>query len=305
VSSLTPNQRAMVRTEKLGFVFQSFNLLARTTALQNVVMPLDYSLRRCPAQEASHLAQDLLLRVGLAERMHHVPSQMSGGQQQRVAIGRALVNHPALLLADEPTGNLDSHTSIEILKMFQQLHADGITVVLVTHDPNVAAYADRVIRIADGVIEGDERNRPPGSAQEVTAVNVADLPPPEQDATVHAAAAIAPRRHIAALQLPATWRTALAAMRRNKMRSGLSALGVIIAVAAVSVGRPRDTNELLPLEIHRTSQLDAFGRTGETKIRGAVEDRDRIAGLKPHLRPVDGHWTGQPLGGGRAKPTHV
>jgi ABC-type lipoprotein export system ATPase subunit len=99
-----------------------------TTALQNVVMPLDYSLRRRPAQEASHLAQDLLLRVGLAERMHHVPSQMSGGQQQRVAIGRALVNHPALLLADEPTGNLDSHTSIEILNMFQQLNADGITV---------------------------------------------------------------------------------------------------------------------------------------------------------------------------------
>ena len=171
--------------------------------------------------------------MGLTDRIHHVPSQMSGGQQQRVAIGRALVNRPTLLLADEPTGNLDSHTSIEILKMFQQLHADGITVVLVTHDPNVAAYADRVIRIADGVIEGDERNRPASSAQEVTAMNVADLPPPEQVATVRAAVAAAPRRRIPAVRLPATWRTALSAMRRNKMRSGLSALGVIIAVAAV------------------------------------------------------------------------
>ena len=176
MSGLSPNQRALVRTEKLGFVFQSFNLLARTTALQNVVMPLDYARpRRCSAAEARRLAQTLLTRVGLADRAHHEPSQMSGGQQQRVAIGRALVNRPALLLADEPTGNLDSHTSVEILRMFQQLNAEGITVVLVTHDPKVAAYAHRTIRIVDGMIEGDEMNprperdsntagRPPGGA---------------------------------------------------------------------------------------------------------------------------------------------
>jgi macrolide transport system ATP-binding/permease protein len=233
VSRLTPNQRAIVRTEKLGFVFQTFNLLARTTALQNVLMPLDYSLRRCPGDEASRRAHDLLQRVGLDERIHHVPSQMSGGQQQRVAIGRALVNRPALLLADEPTGNLDSHTSIEILNMFQQLHADGITVVLVTHDPNVAAYADRVIRIADGVIEGDERNRPHSSKKEVTDPSAADVPPSDQVAADGKKLATAPRRRIAPFRFPATWRTALSAMRRNKMRSGLSALGVIIAVAAV------------------------------------------------------------------------
>jgi macrolide transport system ATP-binding/permease protein len=233
VSRLTPNQRAIVRTEKLGFVFQTFNLLARTTALQNVLMPLDYSLRRCPGDEASRRAHDLLQRVGLDERIHHVPSQMSGGQQQRVAIGRALVNRPALLLADEPTGNLDSHTSIEILNMFQQLHADGITVVLVTHDPNVAAYADRVIRIADGVIEGDERNRPHSSKKEVTDPSAADVPPSDQVAADGKKLATAPRRRIAPFRFPATWRTALSAMRRNKMRSGLSALGVIIAVASV------------------------------------------------------------------------
>ena len=156
MSGLSPNQRALVRTEKLGFVFQNFNLLARTTAIQNVVMPLDYSPHRHSSGEARRLAKTLLGHVGLADRANHEPSQMSGGQQQRVAIGRALVNRPALLLADEPTGNLDSHTSVEILRMFQQLNAEGITVVLVTHDPNVAAYAHRTIRIVDGMIESDD-----------------------------------------------------------------------------------------------------------------------------------------------------
>ena len=160
MSQLTPNQRALVRTAKLGFVFQSFNLLARTSALLNVVMPLDYSPRRPPGAEARHRSQLLLERVGLGDRMDHEPSQMSGGQQQRVAIARSLVNKPSLLLADEPTGNLDSHTSVEILEMFQQLNAEGITVILVTHDPKVAAFAHRTIRISDGLIEGDETHKP-------------------------------------------------------------------------------------------------------------------------------------------------
>ncbi len=155
MSQLTPNERALVRTAKLGFVFQSFNLLPRTSALQNVLMPLDYAAQRCSGSEARQWAHELLNRVGLAERAHHEPSQMSGGQQQRVAIGRSLVNRPTLLLADEPTGNLDSHTSVEILRMFQRLNAEGITVVLVTHDSNVAAYAHRTIRIVDGMVEGD------------------------------------------------------------------------------------------------------------------------------------------------------
>ena len=233
VSRLTPNQRAMVRTEKLGFVFQNFNLLTRTSALQNVIMPLDYALRHHTAQEAEQSARMLLDCVGLADRIQHVPSQMSGGQQQRVAIGRALINRPALLLADEPTGNLDSHTSVEILKMFQQLHAEGITVILVTHDVNVARYADRIVRIADGVIEGEESNLtahddgdrstgtlPDGSSQDRTSPSPAD-------------ATRRPHRRTVRVRWPATLRTAFMAMLRNKMRSGLSALGVIIAVAAV------------------------------------------------------------------------
>ncbi len=162
MSQLTPNERALVRTAKLGFVFQSFNLLARTSALLNVVMPLDYSPRRPPGAEARHRSQLLLERVGLGDRMDHEPSQMSGGQQQRVAIARSLVNKPSLVLADEPTGNLDSHTSVEILQMFQQLNAEGITVILVTHDPNVAAFAHRTIRISDGLIEGDDSHKPVG-----------------------------------------------------------------------------------------------------------------------------------------------
>ncbi len=155
MSRLSPNQRALVRTAKLGFVFQSFNLLPRTSALHNVLMPLDYALRRPARSDARRLAESLLEQVGLATRMDHEPSQMSGGQQQRVAIARALVNRPALLLADEPTGNLDSRTGDEILRMFQRLNAQGITVILVTHDAKVAAYADRTIHIADGLIADD------------------------------------------------------------------------------------------------------------------------------------------------------
>jgi ABC-type lipoprotein export system ATPase subunit/ABC-type antimicrobial peptide transport system permease subunit len=160
LSQLTPNERALVRTAKLGFVFQSFNLLPRTPAISNVLMPLDYSITRPTHGESRQRALELLGRVGLSERLDHEPSQMSGGQQQRVAIARALINKPALVLADEPTGNLDSHTSVEILQMFQQLNTAGITVVLVTHDPKVASFADRTIRIADGLIESDGPSQP-------------------------------------------------------------------------------------------------------------------------------------------------
>lgn len=239
MSQLSPNQRAMVRTDKLGFVFQSFNLLARTTALQNVLMPLDYAIRRHHASESLALAENLLAHVGLEERMEHEPSQMSGGQQQRVAISRSLINRPALLLADEPTGNLDSHTSVEILRMFQELNAEGITVLLVTHDPKVASYASRVIRIVDGLVEDD------GIKTADVATNAPKPPAASQDAPALAPADAAPHQSIfegfasdghASLWhqfVPATWRTALGALWRNKMRSTLSALGVIIAVAAV------------------------------------------------------------------------
>jgi ABC-type lipoprotein export system ATPase subunit len=153
ISRMSVNQRALVRNSKIGFVFQNFNLLARTSALDNVLLPTTYSEDGLSAREHRQRAMELLDQVGLGDRMDHEPSQLSGGQQQRVAIARSLVNHPRLLLADEPTGNLDSHTSEEVLRMFQQLNSEkDITILLVTHDATVAAHAKRVIHIRDGLI---------------------------------------------------------------------------------------------------------------------------------------------------------
>jgi ABC-type lipoprotein export system ATPase subunit len=153
VSNMSSDERALLRNHKIGFVFQSFNLLPRTTALENVMLPLSYTAENISDREVRRRAMELINRVGLGDRYHHEPSQLSGGQQQRVAIARALINRPALLLADEPTGNLDSHTSEEVLQMFQQLNQEeGITIILVTHDPNVARHARKIIGISDGVI---------------------------------------------------------------------------------------------------------------------------------------------------------
>ena len=156
VSKLSADERALLRNRKLGFVFQSFNLLARTSALENVAMPLAYSIENLSEGEAKKRAGEMLTRVGLADRLDHHPSKLSGGQQQRVAIARALINHPPVLFADEPTGNLDSKTSEEVLQMFERLNSeDGITIIMVTHDPKVAGHAKRVIRMDDGVILDD------------------------------------------------------------------------------------------------------------------------------------------------------
>jgi macrolide transport system ATP-binding/permease protein len=286
VGGLEADERALVRTAKLGFVFQSFNLLSRTTAVNNVLMPLDYSPTAPHLGDAYERACELLHRVGLSDRLGHVPSQMSGGQQQRVAIARSLVNQPALLLADEPTGNLDSHTSVEILQMFQQLNEAGITIILVTHDPKVAGYAHRTIHVADGLVvegtggpgphatfaaPGKSSNgngphslaihqdhvveppdaRAPWARSDVGGTAVSTRPAKLQRAVAAGAAPAAkplemvkpaseadtlehaPKPSFLSLLLPTTLRTAINALRRNKMRSALTTLGVVIGVGAV------------------------------------------------------------------------
>jgi macrolide transport system ATP-binding/permease protein len=287
MSELAPHERALVRGAKIGFVFQNFNLLARTTALNNVLMPLNYALGQPSHTESKRRASQLLALVGLEQRLHHEPSRLSGGQQQRVAIARALVNMPPLILADEPTGNLDSHTSVEILRTFQQLNAAGITVILVTHDPKVASFAHRTIHISDGLIDSNGGSRPhqapmshavhgesllnlpsgrngatdiysgSDSVEQVVAlINLLPrLPTPASshptagtDTTMSSIAKLTPltaasgdakliktrvpRRSVAAV-LPMTFRTALTALRRNKLRTGLTTLGIVIGIAAV------------------------------------------------------------------------
>ena len=155
VSGLDRDQLADIRNRKIGFVFQNFNLLARTSARENVELPLVYSAQHLTNAELRERADRVLASVGLAGREDHHPSQLSGGQQQRVAIARALVNEPEVLLADEPTGNLDSRTSVEIMAIFQQLNERGITVIMVTHEPDIAAYAKRNVMMRDGVILND------------------------------------------------------------------------------------------------------------------------------------------------------
>ena len=163
VDRLDRNLLAAVRNRKVGFVFQQFNLLPRQTALENVALPLVY-LGGVPPAERRARAQAMLELVGLGDRLHHRPNELSGGQQQRVAIARALINRPALLLADEPTGNLDSKSSVELMALFEELNKQGITIVLVTHEHDIAAHAARVLTMRDGLLESDTAMRPPQRA---------------------------------------------------------------------------------------------------------------------------------------------
>jgi len=156
VSKLNDNQLADIRNKEIGFVFQTFNLLPRFTSLENVMLPLVYA--GVPRHQRSELAKAALEKVGLGDRMTHTPNELSGGQRQRVSVARALINNPAIILADEPTGNLDSKTSLDIMELFRKIHEDGNTIILVTHEENIAQYAQRIIRLLDGRIESDYPN---------------------------------------------------------------------------------------------------------------------------------------------------
>lgn len=156
VAKMSDNELAEVRNKQIGFVFQTFNLLPRSTTLENVMLPLVYSGIAKPQRE--EMAKKVLEQVGLGNRMSHKPNELSGGQRQRVAIARALVNNPAIILADEPTGNLDSKTSIEIMGLFEEIHKNGNTIILVTHEEDIALYAHRIVRLKDGKVESDKQN---------------------------------------------------------------------------------------------------------------------------------------------------
>ncbi len=217
VTALNADAWAQLRNEKIGFVFQTFNLLSRTSALENVMMPLSYTAAHLSDREGRQRAADLLRRVGLGERLDHEPSQLSGGQQQRVAIARALINNPSILFADEPTGNLDSKTSEEVLELFRKLNEEeGVTIILVTHDASVARSAKRTIRITDGMVEAEEPQ---------TQKDVGSSPPAGSGTKL--------RSGLAWLRLQWMVRTALHGLSRNVMRAALTTLGIVIGVAAV------------------------------------------------------------------------
>ena len=158
VSTLQDNELAAIRNKEIGFVFQTFNLMPRYTALENVALPLIYA--GFSKEERNARAEEVLTQVGLQDRMDHKPNELSGGQRQRVAVARALVNKPSIILADEPTGNLDSKTSYEIMNLFQEIHDLGNTVILVTHEEDIAAYAHRIVRLKDGLVHSDDVNEP-------------------------------------------------------------------------------------------------------------------------------------------------
>ena len=233
VTGMSADERALLRNQKIGFVFQNFNLLPRTSALENVMTPLSYAREYASHQDARERAEELLRKVGLGEHFDHEPSQLSGGQQQRVAIARALISHPSLLFADEPTGNLDSSTSEEVLRTFQQLNEEeGVTIILVTHDQNVAQSAKRIIRISDGAIKADKP-----SFQRLSEDHQG---PHNRNSTAGKRNVTKPRVRIGRM-----FHTALTGLRRNVGRAALTTLGIIIGVAAViammEIGRGSST----------------------------------------------------------------
>src|SRR6202142_4235250 len=230
VARLSEPELANIRSNQIGFVFQSFNLLARTSALENVVLPLLYGAEAAlTSSERNDRGREMLASVGLADRERNMPNQLSGGEQQRVALARALINHPAVLLADEPTGNLDTRTSHEIMEIIRRLNREqGVTVIVVTHEPDIAAYADRVITMRDGRILSDEhqvavvtQDRADTGATPAIAAKVDTTALPEDTSGLR----------LAFLSMIVS--ASLQALARNKLRSALTMLGVFIGVAAL------------------------------------------------------------------------
>ncbi len=326
VGRLDSDSRAVLRHRNIGFVFQSFNLLPRTSAIDNVTMPLLYGRDHVDAGTRLQRARELLQHLGLGEHLRHEPSQLSGGQQQRVAIARALINQPQVLLADEPTGNLDSSTSEEILRVFRELNErEGVTIILVTHDPNVAKHAKRLIRVVDGVIAAEDSipNDPApaplhaprplaGEGEGVRAMLTTTSPPHPgplprpggegTDTAKQAALGLSgagSSRGGSAFGLARILGTALTALRRNLMRASLTALGIIIGVAAViammGIGKGSATaiertiasmgaNILLVLPGSASSGGVTFG-AGSVKTLTA-QDADAILANSPSVRGV-------------------
>ncbi len=286
VVELSADERAVMRNQKIGFVFQNFNLLPRTSALENVMMPLSYTLENTSDREARKRAEELLKRVGLGEQLDHEPSQLSGGQQQRVAIARALINHPPLLFADEPTGNLDSKTSEEVLRIFGQLNEEeGVTIILVTHDPNVARHAKRIVRIRDGIIEAERRGYQSPSGQHGT----------ESDSERPGAVKQYSGGYTARFRR--MLRTVLNSLRRNVLRAALTTLGIVIGVAAViammEIGRGSSSaiqRSIASMGANNVVILPGTASSGGVSFgAGSVmtltpEDSDAIANEAPSVR---------------------
>jgi macrolide transport system ATP-binding/permease protein len=289
-SGLDSDELAELRNRKLGFVFQGFNLLSRTTALENVELPLIYSPRRLsPEHRAGHAVTELE-RVGLGQRLEHHPNELSGGQQQRVAIARSLVTQPAVLLADEPTGNLDSATSEEIMKLFKTLNEGGITIIMVTHEPDVAAHARRTVVMKDGQIRSDIRRLPEAA-----------VPPLE------AASGAGPRLMAGVFLALNILSTSVRALLRNKLRTVLTALGIIIGVAAViamvAIGRGASamieaqfrslgSNMLLVFsgQVFKGGVYRGYGGAGTLTLEDAEAIRTEVQGVvavSPEVRSTE------------------
>jgi macrolide transport system ATP-binding/permease protein len=289
VSRLSDDEGAILRSRTIGFIFQMFNLLSRTSALDNVVLPMIYS--GAPSREER--ARDVLEQVGLSDRIHHKPNELSGGQQQRVAIARSLVNHPRIIFADEPTGNLASDQAEDILKQLQLLNRGGITVIMVTHEPDIAAHAKRIIRLKDGLIVADE----PTASQGSPSLKGSRSPLPEGKVDLsHPEMSFAEFREFSA--------SALRALGANKVRSALSMLGILIGVGAViamlAVGKGAQKaiesrlaslgSNLIMLNPGGTRMGGVHGGAG-SRSRLTLDDVKAIAKI-PHVSRAEGNVDG-------------